>query len=89
MSFGKPYVKFSPFEFPSPDVLDFSIVAPFFFDVDIRESGNITYEVHTEGKILDFMSVFVTKEEEIPFKANWMLLVYWNAVPAFREPNKV
>ena len=89
MSFGKPYVEYRPFEFPSPDVHDFSIVAPFFFDVDIRTTGNITYEVHTGGHILDFVSAFVTKEEGIPFKANWMLLAYWNAVPAFGEQNKV
>ena len=35
MTFGKSYVEYWPFEFPSSDVHDFSIVAPFFFEVDI------------------------------------------------------
>ena len=87
MSFGKPYVVYTPLTFPSPDVDDFSIIAPFFFDIDIRESGSITYEIHIEGQVLDFVSAFVTKEKRVPFKANWMLLTYWDAVPAYSTPN--
>lgn len=66
---------------------DFSIIAPFFFDVNTQNSaGSIKYEVHTEGQILNVVSTFVTRAEGIQFKATWMLLVYWDAVPAFGGP---
>ena len=87
MTFGESFVWYKPFLFPSPHVQDFSILAPFFFDVDIHKSGSITYEVHIEGQVLDFVSAFVTKEKRVPFKANWMLLIYWDAVPAYGRPN--
>ena len=87
MTFGESFVWYKPFLFPSPHVHDFSILAPFFFDVDTSKSGSITYEVHTGGEVLDFVSAFVTKEEGISFKANWMLLVYWDEVPAYGSPN--
>lgn len=62
-----------------------ALVAPFFYDVDLRNGGSIEYETHTSGPLLKGVSYFVSKERGIDFNARWMLLVFWNKVAPYHE----
>ena len=59
-------------------------------DIDIGNGGDIEYEIHTYGPVLDSVSAFVSKDRGIDFNPKWMLLVYWNRVaplnPASSHP---
>ena len=77
IAIGSPYVTFEPSYF-SPRSR--TLIAPFFYDIDLSKGGDIEYEVHTYGPVLDSVSAFVSKSKGIDFNAKWMLLVHWNRV---------
>ena len=77
IAIGSPHLFFEPTYFSSQTR---ALVAPFFYDIDIGNGGDIEYEIHTYGPVLDDVSAFVSKNRGIDFNAKWMLLVYWNRV---------
>ena len=84
ISIGSEYLSYMPFRFMFRSK---AIVAPFFYDVDLRNGGSIEYETHTSGQLLQSVSYFVSKNRGIDFNARWMLLVYWNKVAPHYEGN--
>lgn len=63
------------------------IVAPFWANNDISNRiGQITYEVHTEGvspSQIALVSTFISQQQQVQFRGNWMLVAQWNGVPQF------
>ena len=59
-------------------------MAPFWDDADIRGgNGQISYEIHTSGYILDYVSEFIRFQNPSEFQGTWMMIVYWDAVHPF------
>ena len=65
------------------------LVAPFGADIDIRQYGYISYEVHNTSAgsssiaLLNRVSTFISNQQNTRFSGNWMLVATWNRVPAF------
>ena len=84
ISFGNRFTEFFPELFP----IEFRyLVAPFWSDVDIRQTGSIRYQVYSNGSTeTEIVSQFISEENFI-FSAEWMLIVEWNRVPQFGGPS--
>ena len=64
------------------------IVAPYWYDHDLRLEGDILYEVHELGiteseQLLQEVSSFITSETGYSFNGVWMLVVFWDEVHPF------
>ena len=80
-SFGSLLIQSSPDIFPSSASF---LVAPFWAAHDTRGSGQVSYEVHdTSSEVMSRISAYVRQEMNTEFFGVWMLLTYWNGVPAF------
>ena len=70
-----------------------SLVAPFFFDIDISEGiGQIKYEIHTVAtseSILSQVDFLINKHTENDFNGEWLLVATWDEVPPFGSYNLV
>ena len=49
------------------------------------QTGEVVYEVHVNGSQLDRISLAVSEKEGVAFEGIWMLVVYWNDVPAYQS----
>ena len=79
---------YNPKLFPSPTGPNY-IVAPFWSDIDIRDDGEIYYQVHSRGsntvsdELLHEVSVFISYSQQAVFSGSWMLVATWDQVKAF------
>ncbi len=69
------------------------ILAPFWYDQDIRTEGEISYEVHEMGispksdEILRNVSDFVSQSNgNVTFQGRWMLVAFWDRVHVYHPP---
>ena len=89
LAFGEPFFSSEPFFFPSDLIQNFTIVAPFFANVDnnLYENSNISYEVHSgSSPVMEAVSMFIKEREGVAFSGTWMLLAEWKEVPLFSGP---
>ena len=49
------------------------------------QTGEVVYEVHVNGSQLERISLAVSDKEGVAFEGTWMLVVYWNDVPAYQS----
>ena len=66
------------------------LVAPFFADIDIRQGGQICYEIHTEANSLSILSqvnLVINDHAETDFYGEWMLVATWDNVPPYGSDN--
>ena len=88
MSFGEPFYFNSPALFPTGNFFIHSsnVTAPFWFDIDTRMAGTVSYETHQRGfnvesnAVLERVSGFIASQMNISFTASWMLLAHWDRV---------
>lgn len=40
--------------------------------------GEVVYEVHVNGSLLEEMSQAVSEEEGMAFEGTWMIMIYWD-----------
>ena len=56
-------------------------MAPYWSDNDIRDEGDVCYEVHNEDSdLMRTISKFISYKSGNTFVGNWMLLAEWNDV---------
>lgn len=60
------------------------LVAPFWDDANIvGGGGQISYEVHESGYLLDHVSAYLRAQRPSEFQGTWMLIVFYDAVHPF------
>ena len=76
-----------PYLFPGPG--SYSLVAPFFTDIDISGGvGQIRYEVHTTATsedLLSNVSMLINEYMGTEFSGEWLLIAEWRDVPAYGQ----
>ena len=86
ISFSRPFTYHSPSLFPGSSFYNF-IIAPFWTDNDIsRGVGQVSYWVYdneTESESIDFVSTFISQQEQVEFSGTWMLTAEWRDVPEY------
>ena len=89
MTFGKSVTSLeSPSSFNDSTSLEYT-VAPYWSDIDTRNSGSVSYEFHTNKTslpLLNKVSKYIRQREQNYFSGTWVLVAEWNAVPS---PGKV
>ena len=79
---------FIPYLFDGFDT--YSLVAPFFNDIDIsRGVGQIRYEIHTTASseyLLSNVSKLINEHTGMEFSGEWLLIAEWRDAPAFSQP---
>jgi hypothetical protein len=81
-SFGRPFPYHEPLAFPAASYYD-TLVAPFWADADISGvNGQVFYSVHNNSDVaLNWVSTFISQQQEIMFLGSWMLVAQWKDVP--------
>ena len=51
--------------------------------------GEVIYEVHIEGSLLNSVSSKISSVEGIHFEGVWMLIIFWNDVPSQADSSQV
>ncbi|XP_031413708.1 uncharacterized protein LOC105909089 [Clupea harengus] len=79
ITFNQSLSQYVTHEFPANSTMD--IIAPFWTDLDNRESGNISYQQYTSGDALqtatqDISSYF----PNVTFTASWVFVATWDRV---------
>ncbi|XP_042565292.1 sushi, nidogen and EGF-like domain-containing protein 1 [Clupea harengus] len=82
ITFNQSLSQYVTHEFPANSNRD--IIAPFWTDLDNRESGNISYQQYTSGDVLqtatqDISSYF----PNVTFTASWVFVATWDRVAYF------
>ena len=82
ISFGTGYNSFINQPFPgSATISNRYLVAPYWDDVDIRfDTGDISYEIHESGFVLDQVNAFIRKKRPTDFEGTWMMVAFYDAV---------
>ena len=90
VSFDQPVYSPTPVRFPSNrnDIRNLFLVAPFWADIDIRDAGDIFYEVHTafssgdqdSSDLMSQVDDYIQGETGQEFSGSWMLVVQWDMV---------
>ena len=85
LAFDQPYGSFFNQPFPGSFFISSRyLLAPFWDDANTNGGGGqISYEVHTSGYLLDHISAFVRAQRPSPFQGTWMLVVFYDAVHPF------
>lgn len=70
------------------------VVAPFWADNDVRDEGQISYEIHTRGSSqLNRVNAFISSIENVSFNGTWMIVAEWYQMRPyphyFGDPNPV
>ena len=80
-SFGREAHLHNPVLFPE-SVLYNHLVAPYWVNSDIRQSGRIYYEVHsTLTGLVSTVNNFIQQEDDEDFIGTWMMVATFNEVP--------
>uniref|UniRef100_A0A8C7X234 NIDO domain-containing protein n=1 Tax=Oryzias sinensis TaxID=183150 RepID=A0A8C7X234_9TELE len=82
LTFNSPYSAYIPQRFPLYGPID--LIAPFWTDVDIRQTGFVFYNQYTNGSVLqratrDINSYF----PNLNFSADWVFVATWYEVPYY------
>ncbi|XP_003384557.1 PREDICTED: mucin-like protein [Amphimedon queenslandica] len=83
ISFDEPFLYWYPSPFPTRwgSVKRRYVVAPYWSDNDIRDEGDVCYEVHNEdSNLMRSISEFISYKSGSAFRGNWMLLAEWSDV---------
>lgn len=85
ISFDLPYGSFFNQPFPGSFFISSRyLVAPFWDDANINNGGGqIYYEVHESGYMLDLVSAYLRMQRPSEFQGTWMLVVFYDAVHPF------
>ena len=84
LSFDTPYGSFFNEQFPGFFTSTRYLVAPFWDDADTRnDGGEISYEVHSSGYLLDHVSAYIRAQRPSEFQGTWMLVVFYDAVQPY------
>ena len=88
ITFNQSLSRYVPDEFPANSTMD--IIAPFWTDLDNRESGNISYQQYTSGDALqtatqDISSYF----PNVTFTASWVFVATWDRVAYYSNRGTV
>lgn len=94
ISFGRPFYLWHPRQFPSndPAISSANILAPYWSDNDIRNSGEISYGSFQYGDsaegnyYLGLISTyvrFIYPNTSQQFEGNFVIIAYWNQVRFF------
>ncbi|XP_038143445.1 sushi, nidogen and EGF-like domain-containing protein 1 [Cyprinodon tularosa] len=82
LTFEAPWYSYIPLQFPMDESRD--IIAPYWTDIDNRESGNIYYVQYTSGSILQQVTQDINLYfPELNFHASWIFIATWHKVPYF------
>ncbi|XP_076007714.1 alpha-tectorin isoform X2 [Genypterus blacodes] len=79
LTFSAPWSRFVPHRFPARQSRD--IIAPFWTDLDNRQSGQIYYRQYTSGSVLQQATQDIN--QYFPgsnFNANWVFVATWSGV---------
>ena len=61
-----------------------AFVAPYWIDNDPSVQGSVVYEVHERSSaLLQRVSDFISRDQNVEFSGVWMLVVFWLDVPEF------
>jgi len=86
--FDRVVTSYTPYLFNGFDT--YSLVAPFFTDIDIsRGVGQIQYEMHTTATseyLLSNVNKLINEHTEMEFSGEWLLIAEWRDTPAFARP---
>uniref|UniRef100_H2LLS5 NIDO domain-containing protein n=1 Tax=Oryzias latipes TaxID=8090 RepID=H2LLS5_ORYLA len=82
LTFNSPYFSYIPQRFPLYGPID--LIAPFWTDVDIRQTGLVLYNQYTNSSVLqqatrDINSYF----PNLNFSADWVFVATWYEVPYY------
>ncbi|XP_023805555.1 IgGFc-binding protein [Oryzias latipes] len=82
LTFNSPYSSYMPQRFPLYGSID--LIAPFWTDVDIRQTGLVLYNQYTNSSVLqqatrDINSYF----PNLNFSADWVFVATWYEVPYY------
>ena len=58
-----------------------NLVAPYWVNSDVRDSGKISYEVHTNTGLISVVNNFIQQQEDEDFVGTWMLVATFNDIP--------
>lgn len=87
VSFRIDYTHFDAELFPTtnPNIYWDFVAAPFWSDIDLREEGSVSWEIHNleqSQDLINSVSIFIRENyngaEE--FDGTWMMVVYWEDV---------
>ncbi|KAI1896385.1 hypothetical protein AGOR_G00094240 [Albula goreensis] len=82
ISFDLPSSTFSPPSFPSNSGID--VIAPFWTDIDNRQSGIISYRQVTSGYLLQQATNDINQYfQDTEFSASWVFIATWDRVAYF------
>ena len=74
-SFGQGLTIAQPLLYPNGPAFT---VAPFWADNDIREEGEISYEVHSSGSpLISEVNSFIRSRQGVEFAGTWMVIAEW------------
>ena len=80
-SFGREAHLHNPVLFPE-SVFYNHLVAPYWVNSDIRQSGRISYEVHnTMTGLISIVNNFIQQQEDEDFVGSWMMVATFSEVP--------
>ena len=88
ITFNQSLSQYVTHEFPANSTMD--IIAPFWTDLDNRESGYISYQQYTSGDVLqtatqDISSYF----PNVTFTASWVFVATWDRVAYYPNTGTV
>ena len=52
-------------------------------------TGQVAYEVHTTGNLLEQVNLEISQELGVPFEGVWLLVVYWKAIGTSLQVSKL
>ena len=71
----------------------YSLVAPFFTDIDISNGvGQIRYEIHTTATseyLLSNVNKLINEHMGTEFSGEWLLIAEWRDAPAFGQSSDI
>ena len=80
-SFGREAHLHNPVLFPESDAHNY-LVAPYWVNFDIRESGLISYEVHTSfTALMSSVNNYIQQQEDEDFVGTWMMIGHFKEAP--------
>lgn len=56
-------------------------IAPYWIDNDPSVGGNVSYEIHGDGPLLQLVSDYISSSQNRTFCGTWMVVAYWWDVP--------
>ncbi|XP_038132397.1 uncharacterized protein LOC119777565 [Cyprinodon tularosa] len=85
LTFEAPWSSYLPKPFPMYGGRD--IIAPYWTDLDNRQSGNIYYVQYTNGSILQQVTQDINSYfPQVNFHATWIFIATWHKVPYYSRP---